>query len=74
MISMGEKMKTIEEQIKELKFGESVRLESGVLYTRTFGGWIYSNFSGSAICFIPDNEPKEKVKAEETEKKGKNAK
>ena len=67
-------MKTIEEQIKGLKFGESLRLDNGERYTRTFGGWIYSNFSGSAICFIPDNEPKEKVKAEETEKKGKNAK
>ena len=72
MISMGEKMKTVEEQIKELKFGESVRLESGEKYTRTFGGWIYSNFSGSAICFIPDNE--EKVIIKETERKGKNAK
>lgn len=65
-------MKTVEEQIKELKFGESVRLESGEKYTRTFGGWIYSNFSGSAICFIPDNE--EKVIIKETERKGKNAK
>lgn len=65
-------MKTVEEQIKELKFGESVRLDSGEKYTRTFGGWIYSNFSGSAICFIPDNE--EKVIIKETEKKGKNAK
>lgn len=46
-------MKTIEEQIKELKFGESIRLDSGEKYTRTFGGWIYSNFSGSAIYFIP---------------------
>lgn len=65
-------MKTVEEQIKELKFGESLRLDSGEKYTRTFGGWIYSNFSGSAICFIPDNE--EKVIIKETEKKGKNAK
>lgn len=65
-------MKTVEEQIKELKFGESIRLESGEKYTRTFGGWIYSNFSGSAICFIPDNE--EKVIIKEAEKKGKNAK
>lgn len=73
MISMGEKMKTVEEQIKELKFGESLRLDSGVLYTRTFGGWICSNFSGSAICFIPDNEPTIS-KTETVEKKGKNAK
>ena len=73
MISMGEKMKTIEEQIKELKFGESLRLDNGEKYTRTFGGWIYSNFSGSAICFIPDNEPTIS-KTETVEKKGKNAK
>lgn len=65
-------MKTVEEQIKELKFGESIRLDSGEKYTRTFGGWIYSNFSGSAICFIPDNEEKAIIK--EAEKKGKNAK
>ena len=58
------------EKIKALKFGESVRLESGERYTRTIGGWIYSNFSGSAICFIPDNE-KEVVKENlTTEKKG----
>lgn len=73
MISMGEKMKTVEEQIKELKFGESLRLDSGEKYTRTFGGWIYSNFSGSAICFIPDNEPTIS-KSETVDKKGKNAK
>ncbi len=66
-------MKTIEEQIKELKFGESLRLDSGVLYTRTIGGWIYSNLSGSAICFIPDNEPTIS-KTETVDKKGKNAK
>lgn len=66
-------MKTIEEQIKELKFGESLRLDNGEKYTRTFGGWIYSNFSGSAICFIPDNEPTIS-KTETVEKKGKNAK
>ena len=66
-------MKTVEEQIKELKFGERVRLDSGVLYTRTIGGWIYSNFSGSAICFIPDNEPTIS-KSETVDKKGKNAK
>ena len=66
-------MKTVEEKIKELKFGESLRLDNGERYTRTFGGWIYSNFSGSAICFIP--EPKEVVKENlTTEKKGKNAK
>ena len=73
MISMGEKMKTIEEQIKELKFGESLRLDSGERYTRTFGGWIYSNFSGSAICFIPDNETTIS-KTETVGKKGKDAK
>lgn len=66
-------MKTVEEQIKELKFGESVRLDSGEKYTRTFGGWIYSNFSGSAICFIPDNEATIS-KSETVDKKGKNAK
>lgn len=63
-------MKTIEEQIKELKFGESLRLDNGERYTRTFGGWIYSNFSGSAICFIPDNEKPTVSKMETTEKKG----
>ena len=66
-------MKTVEEQIKELKFGESLRLDNGEKYTRTFGGWIYSNFSGSAICFIPDNEPTIS-KTETVGKKGKDAK
>ena len=64
------------DEIKKLKFGESVRLESGEKYTRTIGGWIYSNFSGSAICFIPDvkeNLTTEKATTEKnsvTEKKG----
>ena len=49
------------DKILALKFGESLRLDSGVLYTRTIGGWIYSNFSGSAICFIPDNRYAEKT-------------
>ena len=68
------------ENIKALKFGESIRLESGERYTRTIGGWIYSNFSGSAICFIPDVKEyltTEKATTEKnsvTEKKGKNAK
>ena len=66
-------MKTVEEQIKELKFGESLRLDNGEKYTRTFGGWIYSNFSGSAICFIPDNE-QTISKTETVGKKGKDAK
>lgn len=43
-----------EEEIKKLKFGESCRTSDGNKYTRTINGWIYSNFSGTSICFIPD--------------------
>lgn len=46
--------KTDYEAIKGLNFGESYRMTDGAKYTRTFNGWIYSNFSGTAFCFIPD--------------------
>ena len=54
-------MMITEKEIRALQFGESLRTENGERYTRTIGGWIYSNFSGSAICFIPDNENAEKT-------------
>ena len=59
-----------EKEIRALQFGESLRTENGERYTRTIGGWIYSNFSGSAICFIPDNEKPTVSKTETVEKKG----
>lgn len=43
-----------EKEIKDLKFGESYRTKDGCKYTRTINGWIYSNYSGTSICFIPD--------------------
>lgn len=42
-----------EQELKALKISESVRTESGEKYTRTIGGWIYSNFAGN-LLFIPD--------------------
>lgn len=44
-----------ENEVLNLKFGESVRTENGDKYTRTIGGWIYSTFAGN-ICFIPEVE------------------
>lgn len=52
-----------EQELKALKINESVRTESGEKYTRTIGGWIYSNFAGN-LLFIPDvakNETTERV-------------
>ena len=42
-----------ENEVLNLKFGESVRTENGDKYTRTIGGWIYSTFAGN-VCFIPE--------------------
>lgn len=42
-----------ENEVLNLKFGESVRTENGDKYTRTIGGWIYSTFAGN-ICFVPE--------------------
>ena len=58
-----------EKEIKALQFGESLRTENGERYTRTIGGWIYSNFSSSAICFIPDVKESLTTEKSETEKK-----
>ena len=41
-----------ENEVLNLKFGESVRTENGDKYTKTIGGWIYQTFSGQ-VCFIP---------------------
>ena len=49
-----------ENEVLNLKFGESVRTENGDKYTRTIGGWIYSTFAGN-ICFIPEVESEKAV-------------
>lgn len=64
-----------EEVLKKMKFGEIVSDAYGNRYTRTIGGWIFSNFSGN-LCFIPEtagvvkNEPAEsgKTRKPKTEK------
>lgn len=57
-----------EKEIKELKFGESYRTKDGCKYTRTINGWIYANYSGTAICFIPDVKPDTKSDVKEEAK------
>jgi len=42
-----------ENEVLNLKFGESVRTENGDKYTKTIGGWIYQTFSGH-VCYVPD--------------------
>lgn len=44
----------MEEQLKNLKFGEHVLDKNGFMITKTFGGFIYS--LGQSICFVPYNE------------------
>lgn len=39
--------------VKELRFGETVSDSYGNRYTRTFNGWIFSNFAGHC-CFVPE--------------------
>ena len=59
-----------EADLKALKFNESVRTEDGGRYTRTLGGWIYTNFAGN-ICFIPEGVVKENLTTEKADKKAK---
>jgi hypothetical protein len=42
-----------EKDLLGLKLNESLRTEDGGRYTRTLGGWIYTNFAGN-ILFIPE--------------------
>ena len=58
-----------EKDLKGLKFGEVLETGNGFKYKRTVGGWIYSNYCGTAFCFIPDTESKAEGKAETKEKK-----
>lgn len=44
-----------EADLKALKLNESLKTDNGERYTRTIGGWIYSNFAGK-LLFIPDVE------------------
>jgi len=53
-----------EKDLKGLKFGEVLETGNGFKYQRTIGGWIYSNYCGTAFCFIPDIESKTEVKTE----------
>jgi hypothetical protein len=59
-----------ENEVLNLKFGESVRTENGDKYTKTIGGWIYQTFSGQ-VCFIPDGVVKENLTTERADKKAK---
>lgn len=60
-----------EEELKALKFGETV-FDGRMFYiTKTFGGYVYSN--GQCCCFVPvaeKTEPKtEKIEAKKVIKK-----
>jgi hypothetical protein len=59
-----------ENEVLNLKFGESVRTENGDKYTKTIGGWIYQTFSGQ-VCFIPDGTTEKNSVTEKADKKAK---
>ena len=59
-----------EKDLKALKLDESIRTEDGGRYTRTLGGWIYTNFAGN-ILFIPEPVVKENLTTEKADKKAK---
>ena len=59
-----------EKDLKALKLNESLRTEDGGRYTRTLGGWIYTNFAGN-ILLIPEPVVKENLTTEKAEKKAK---
>lgn len=49
-------MNEIEKKVRELEFGEGVKLANGNTVTRVIGGWVYAT-SMRNVCFFP--EPKE---------------
>ena len=67
---MSTGIKSAEETVRDLKFGETVADGNGNKYTKTIGGWIYSTFSGQ-VCFIPDGVVKENLTTEKADKKAK---
>ena len=42
-----------EKDLLEMKFGDCKSDNFGNKYTRTIGGWVFSNFAGR-LCFIPE--------------------
>ena len=59
-----------EKDLFGLKLNESLKTEDGGRYTRTLGGWIYTNFAGN-ILFIPEPVVKENMTTEKADKKAK---
>jgi hypothetical protein len=59
-----------EKDLLGMKFGDCKSDNFGNKYTRTIGGWVFSNFAGR-LCFIPEPSIS---KSETVDKKGKNAK
>ena len=63
-----------EKDLFGLKLNESLKTEDGGRYTRTLGGWIYTNFAGN-ILFIPERTEIEiPVSSKELEAKTKKTK
>lgn len=60
-----------EADLKALKLNESLKTENGERYTRTIGGWIYSNFAGK-LLFIPDVEKTTEIIKKDVENVRKN--
>ena len=54
-----------------LKLNESLRTEDGGRYTRTLGGWIYTNFAGNILLIPEPSVVKENLTTEKAEKKAK---
>ena len=54
-----------EKDLLEMEFGDCKSDNFGNKYTRTIGGWVFSNFAGRMV-FIP--EPASVVKTEPVEK------
>lgn len=53
-------MNEIEKKVRELEFGESMKLANGNTVTRVIGGWVYAT-SMRNVCFVPDEGEKQIV-------------
>ena len=59
-----------EKEVLEMKFGDCKSDNFGNKYTRTIGGWVFSNFAGR-LCFIPEGTTEKNSVTEKADKKAK---
>ena len=63
-------MNETEKKVRELEFGESMKLANGNTVTRVIGGWVYATTMRN-VWFVPDKRERQivtKAKTKEVKK------